>query len=119
MSIATLVCTIAQAYGALTAYPGIVESQRYAESTITITEDDIVIDGPFDKRYSYDAHNLVIKREQGAGLTIITAESPSGSADYLLEVFIITDSGRLIWTSSGSSGDVSMAAGAVYSGRCE
>lgn len=123
MNVTTLVCTIVQGYGAVTLYPGIVESSRYNETSITISLNgdavqDVQVSGPFDRDFSYSLNGFKFSLRIQDGSKTITATAES-EGNFSKEVFTINDNGRLIWSQAAYADAFRAASASLYNGNCK
>lgn len=104
-----LLCHIFIGAGALNLLPGIVESPRYADTLITIS-DDIVLDGPLDRQRSYRHEGLTVTRN-GNPIDVTGPQSR--------EHLVVDSAGRLLWTILSFSDSPNIASVSIFQGQCE
>jgi hypothetical protein len=117
----SLSCVIHAGSGALTAMPGIVESPRYQQASITIQirEDELVdirVNGPWDRDWSYREHGFALHAQRSEGRWILSADS---AKDLARETLVLEDTGRLLWSQVADAPVLNTAKVSIFSGACE
>ena len=112
-----LLCHILTGLGALTSHPGIIASERYAATAITIEIDrgrvsDIVVDGPLDSAFIYSRHGYTLATREFGGAWLVEISGPSSH-----EQLVISRGGALLWTQQ--SAGMGVVAVALFQGNCE
>lgn len=105
-----MLCTIAFGLGMLSFVGEPQESLRYEGATVEITKNDILVNGPFDKNFSYKEKGLFIRTTKDGEWTRI--ETP-------YEVFLISDAGTLLMTQASIANEFKAASVSMFRGRCE
>lgn len=122
MSLATLICHVTVGFGSVTLYPGIIETPRYqgAEVRILLDSDrltDITVNGPYDKAFSYAAHQYVLASARLADRLLLEAKGEGLNA--VRETLIVTDDGQLLWTQVSNADSLRASSASVFVGTCQ
>lgn len=121
MSITAFVCSISIGVGSVTLSPAIIQTPRYDGAKVQlILEDgklrDIVVDGAYDRDYSYAAHGLELTgRRISTGWLLQAAGSGD---DAVQESIIVGDDGKLLWTQIASAGELKASSASLFTGTC-
>lgn len=118
----TLVCKIALGAASVTLQPGIIQTPRYDGAEVRLVFDgaaltDIVVDGPYDRHYSYAAHGFALSSVRLADRLLIDAKAEG--LDAIRESMILTDGGQLIWVQIANADQLRASAGSLFIGSCK
>ena len=121
-ALTTLVCKIAIGAASLTLHPQIIQTPRYDGAEVRLVFDggqltDIVVDGPYDRQYSYLAHGLVLTSVRLADRVLIDVRGEG--LDATRESMILTDSGHLAWVQIANADQLRSSAGSLFIGACK
>lgn len=122
MSITALVCKIAVGVGTLTVAPGIVQTPRYDGAEVRIVMDgaklvDVLVNGTWDKNYSYAAHGFKLTATRLADRVLL--EASIEGLDVVRESLLLADSGSLLWTQLANADVLRASSASLFTGHCE